>query len=92
MHKFRVTWLTGPTVVARDHGRIFLDGNSSTFNVKLKSTFFTADRLMDSCNIALSQSAHGFFAGPQGSDEYSRVEFHMDYNQHLGLGRSRLHD
>ena len=22
-----------------------------------------------------------------GSDEYSRVAFHMDYNQHLGLGR-----
>ena len=27
-----------------------------------------------------------------GSDEYSRVEFHMDYNQYLGLDHNRLHD
>ena len=27
-----------------------------------------------------------------GSDEYSQVEFHMHYNQHLGLDRNRLHN
>ena len=27
-----------------------------------------------------------------GSDEYSRVEFHMDYSQHLSLEGNGLHD
>ena len=54
-HKFQRTWLTGPTFVARNHEQIFLDCNSSTFNVKFESTISTANKLMVSCNCSFAE-------------------------------------
>ena len=55
LHKFQITWLTGPTFVARNHEQIFLDCNSSTFNVKFESTISAANKLMISCNCSFTE-------------------------------------
>ena len=55
MHKFRITWLTSPTLVSRNHERVFLDCISSTFNVKLESTFFTTNSLMVPWNCSFAE-------------------------------------